>query len=392
MNTPSSPLSQELEMLVTALCDDSLLDSGLRRLEELVLADTSLRREYIQRLNLHASLGWNRADTDTTVGLAGTGSELSTGAESSAPPRLSAALRPATPTRASIARSILVVAAVFYGVFALIASKLPTLIGPAVNGNDGQFVSGNTGTASSNAIAKLISAEHCRWGEPASTIAVGTGLAAQRLRLESGTAELEFRSGVRAILHGPCTFMLKSPNAGFLAAGRIDASVPASAIGFAVDTPSARVIDRGTKFGVEVHASGDTDVHVFQGRVDVAAAAGDAKEQRQRQAATGRRSGSRRNGIEERRADCHCEGWQLDQRNRFDIERTSPPVPSHKVHRPDAQCGRHRVFTERLPDTRRHRRRSEYLYAHARNQRRELVAGRSGANRRPGGLGALQPH
>jgi hypothetical protein len=52
--------------------------------------------------------------------------------------------------------------------------------------------------------------------------------------------------------------------------GTAVANVPQSAIGFRIETPSARVIDHGTRFSVTVHpATGGTLTQVFDGLVDV---------------------------------------------------------------------------------------------------------------------------
>lgn len=65
-------------------------------------------------------------------------------------------------------------------------------------------------------------------------------------------ADLELVSAKRCVLHG----------------GRLVAKVPPSAIGFIVDTPTAKLEDLGTEFGVNVKGGGRADVTVFNGVVD----------------------------------------------------------------------------------------------------------------------------
>ena len=55
-------------------------------------------------------------------------------------------------------------------------------------------------------------------------------------------------------------------------AGRVTADVPERAHGFAIETAQARIVDLGTRFGVEAAADGHTDVVVFEGKVDVTSA------------------------------------------------------------------------------------------------------------------------
>src|SRR5205085_4671235 len=54
-----------------------------------------------------------------------------------------------------------------------------------------------------------------------------------------------------------------------LTQGRMSANVPRQALGFTVETPSAKVVDLGTRFAVKVEADGTTEAHVFEGKIDV---------------------------------------------------------------------------------------------------------------------------
>ena len=53
-------------------------------------------------------------------------------------------------------------------------------------------------------------------------------------------------------------------------------SVPATAHGFTIQTPSSRTVDLGTEFGVIVDKSGNTETHVIRGTVEVTPSAGGA--------------------------------------------------------------------------------------------------------------------
>ena len=54
----------------------------------------------------------------------------------------------------------------------------------------------------------------------------------------------------------------------YCARGKLRATVPPQAQGFAIGSPALDLIDRGTEFGLDV-GDGKTEVHVFQGQVDV---------------------------------------------------------------------------------------------------------------------------
>jgi hypothetical protein len=87
------------------------------------------------------------------------------------------------------------------------------------------------------------------------------------LRLMSGLAHLEFYSGARIILQGPSKFTPTGPAGGKLESGRLTGKVDGGK--FQLTTPTAKVIDLGTEFGVTVGPSTDTDVCVFDGEVEV---------------------------------------------------------------------------------------------------------------------------
>ncbi|MEM7454319.1 MAG: FecR domain-containing protein [Planctomycetota bacterium] len=94
---------------------------------------------------------------------------------------------------------------------------------------------------------------------------VGNGI----IELDSGIVRLIFDSGVDITLEGPARYELVSGEQTMLSAGVLMANVPPGAEGFRVDTPSARVIDLGTSFGVNVGAEGVADILVFDGQVEV---------------------------------------------------------------------------------------------------------------------------
>ncbi len=89
------------------------------------------------------------------------------------------------------------------------------------------------------------------------------------LVIDSGTVTLEFANGARVTVYGPARVETLGPSEARLVSGRITASVPPAARGFAVETPAGRVVDLGTRFGVATGAADSVEVHVFEGRVEV---------------------------------------------------------------------------------------------------------------------------
>ena len=85
--------------------------------------------------------------------------------------------------------------------------------------------------------------------------------------LKSGFAQIDFYSGATVILEGPAEFRLISRTEAYCTRGKLRATVPAQAQGFTIGSPKLDLIDRGTEFGLDVGEK--TQVHVFQGKVDV---------------------------------------------------------------------------------------------------------------------------
>ena len=91
--------------------------------------------------------------------------------------------------------------------------------------------------------------------------------AGDKLHLLAGMAHLEFYSGARIILQGPTEFTPTGSAKGTLESGRLTGKVNDGK--FQLTTPSAKVVDLGTEFGVSVGPTSDTDVCVFDGEVQV---------------------------------------------------------------------------------------------------------------------------
>ncbi len=88
-----------------------------------------------------------------------------------------------------------------------------------------------------------------------------------RIEIDSGFARVDYFSGARLVLQGPCAFVPTGESSGRLEYGNLTGNV---SIGdFVLTTPTAKVIDLGTEFGVSVDGVARTDVCVFVGEVRV---------------------------------------------------------------------------------------------------------------------------
>lgn len=103
-------------------------------------------------------------------------------------------------------------------------------------------------------------------------------LPGDHLRVASGVLTIAFDHGVVTTIEGPAHVTVDHLDQITLHQGRLATYVPQQAIGFRVSTPTAEVVDLGTEFGVEVIESGEAEVHVFEGEVEVSPQGTDSAE------------------------------------------------------------------------------------------------------------------
>ncbi len=116
--------------------------------------------------------------------------------------------------------------------------------------------------------AQIVRMESATWDAGRRTLKVGDDIPSHRLRLTSGLVELKFARGATMIVEGPADFEVHGPERAFLHQGRAVTRLPKGTKGFILDSPRGRLVDQGTEFGVSVGPSGDTEVHVLEGKVD----------------------------------------------------------------------------------------------------------------------------
>lgn len=118
-------------------------------------------------------------------------------------------------------------------------------------------------------VAVLTHQVDARWGDTSPALDVGSVIPAGRLVLDEGLVQIEFFSGARVVLEGPADFELLTIDEGYCRYGKLRAFVPPQADGFVVRTPAMDVVDRGTEFGLHLDRKGGTEVHVFEGKVEL---------------------------------------------------------------------------------------------------------------------------
>ncbi len=116
-------------------------------------------------------------------------------------------------------------------------------------------------------VATLTSSIKAKWDVADAAIDLGRRLQTKTpLRLKKGFAELVFDEGAKVVVEAPAAFELRSESRMLLQSGRVTVLVSEAAQGFRVDTPTSRITDLGTEFGVHVSRHGDAVVQMYQGR------------------------------------------------------------------------------------------------------------------------------
>jgi ferric-dicitrate binding protein FerR (iron transport regulator) len=138
-----------------------------------------------------------------------------------------------------------------------------------------------------DSVAVLLHTSGAVWGESTVPTRPGAPLPPGRMRLTAGVVRLEFYCGATVILEGPADFELISRKRAYCTAGKLRATVPPQAEGFTIGTPATDVVDRGTEFGLRVGGGDKTEVHVFQGRVDLYDAGAGGRDPARRALTTG---------------------------------------------------------------------------------------------------------
>ncbi|MDP6545560.1 MAG: FecR domain-containing protein [Phycisphaerae bacterium] len=270
--------NDELDQLFLELLDGQWDADKNERLGELLSDDPAARARYREMMILHALLddqfsgspnlncGVDASDDeDTQFRNAATGSMADSKRD-----RRSTTWRSRKPLALTwIAAATLIVSA---GIWAFILlggardkepSRAASDPGAASRPNRG-------GIRQESGFAVITRAIRPEWADGFEAIVPGQPLTRQWVKLQVGVVQIEFRSGARVTLEGPAQLRLDSESACFVQAGKLTVLAPPSAANFTVRSSSSEVIDLGTEFGLVVGESGDMDVHVLDGQVEVA--------------------------------------------------------------------------------------------------------------------------
>ncbi len=115
----------------------------------------------------------------------------------------------------------------------------------------------------------LLLADNPVWHGADAPASLGEPVFNTALILNSGNAQIALFGGAIINLQGPCHLDLESDSRVYLRHGDLVVSIHDDHTELAVDTPVGELLHLGTEFGVSVAESGDTEMYVFDGAVEV---------------------------------------------------------------------------------------------------------------------------
>lgn len=271
----------ELFRLLAAHCAGQLNKEDAHALARALRDDRAARELYIQYMDLHAALLWERSSQEHLKAQPASAAAAHESDSSAAPSawkwtsrrlwrNFKDTLRQGSLAAASLLRTRPGISISLAAVSVLAAVMLLGYL-PAPRFELAQNNQNAAAPPADRVIAARISgATDCRWEDDSLPVGYGSLLyKGQRLRLSDGVAEITFSSGAVVLLNGPAEFHIDTPGRGTLRVGRLAAQVPRRAVGFAIHTQRSVATDLGTEFGVSVAEDGKEEIHVFSGRVDV---------------------------------------------------------------------------------------------------------------------------
>jgi ferric-dicitrate binding protein FerR (iron transport regulator) len=125
--------------------------------------------------------------------------------------------------------------------------------------------------ASATPFARILNLSNVEWRDGAATYREWQRIKdGDAMQFEGGSIEVLYDNGVQFVMQGPADFTFLSEQKVMARSGKLVARVSPEAIGFKIVTPHAAVIDRGTSFGMTIDPERQTDVVVYEGKVDLA--------------------------------------------------------------------------------------------------------------------------
>jgi ferric-dicitrate binding protein FerR (iron transport regulator) len=242
---------EQLLMLIAEVLDGTVDDDSREALNTLLKTNPDARKFYRGHMDLHA-----RLHLDYTGGLAADAMPVSL----PKPGTVSGQGSTYFSKQRGVVAAVLAVAAciTLIATFAWFQQSEKTP------------VTGQPTEAKTESFVTIKQVRAARWESGNLSTSEGARLGVGTMRLTEGLVTLHFDSGAKLNIEAPAELTLIDAMNVHLVKGTVVVDIPDSAIGFQVKTPSANVVDFGTRFSVSVApGTGGTRTQVYEGLVEV---------------------------------------------------------------------------------------------------------------------------
>ncbi len=244
-----------LDRLLDAYLDGALTKADCRELEALLLSDSEARQVFWSRVRMHSELRkigremWGRRIAESVI----SSEETELSAEEPLPSHSSPSKGTSGSSKSRTFRLMHFAPALL--VIALALAAILWWAAPHLRQRQ----------MASQAPEFLATIEHA----VNTTLAVGQTLGPGPIEVSTGVIQLRFNDGAILVAQGPSKLRIESKHSVILERGLVQVE---ATDGFVVKAPNASITDLGTRFGVSVAPDGVVEAHVFEGRLELAAA------------------------------------------------------------------------------------------------------------------------
>ncbi|MBI1247984.1 hypothetical protein GC197_09110 [bacterium] len=252
---------REIGDLIAALLDGSISDEQFELLDQRLRDDPEARQLYLDYLHIHQDLpeiAFQVSDSSVLLGEKFLGEK----------PEPVLADPQQKSIRLTLGQTILAIA-LMVPIAVLAGMLLPRGNQPAVNDSTGVDPGALAKVTEPARSVRFSKVAHARFFGQLPPKIDSAPVFKQDYQLLEGMVELSFPKGATAILQGPAVFRIQSDERLAVDIGHCSVHAPEGAEGFQVETPEVNVVDRGTRFSVDVSDANATVVQVVEGAADV---------------------------------------------------------------------------------------------------------------------------
>jgi len=250
---PSNQEQRNPEEIISAFIDGLLTDEESQAFLKRLESDESARELYLEMMNTHSLLQWEEGQTEPLPDLFQTPVEANV-------------LKPAPDPANESARKQLL-----FTRYALVATLAACLFLSVLLVMESQPIQAEARLDSGDGVpaAMIIEEHNAVWEKTGWTQDVSKPLVPGWLKLKSGRTLIDFLGGTTIALQGPAELGINSDNRAYLKSGRLAVVGTSRNQNFTLTTANLAIVSQSANFGLLVNPDEETELHVFEGSVQV---------------------------------------------------------------------------------------------------------------------------